>query len=178
MNPIVIAKKIRLRFRAPAKLTMLVIFFISVLVSDARNQEHTYSVAAIHVHLYYQSTGEIDPRDLLDGKEYNLWNTIAGVGVARKPSCAVLVLVDLVGPTFAKIDGELAMKATAGESILLERTLQLGDWYNAGERLLLPFLIYGTGCDKLEISATLRGFPSSMVKVGTLRKSVPFECGE
>jgi hypothetical protein len=177
MNLIVIGKRSRIRFRAPAKLAMLMVFFISVSVSDARNREDMYSVAAIHVHLYYQSTGEIDTRDLLDGKEHNLWNTIAGVGVARKPSCSVLVLVDLVGPTFAKIDGELAMKATAGETTLLERTLQLGDWY-ADERLVLPFLIYGTGCEKLEISATLQDFPGAKIKVGTLKKSVPFECGD
>lgn len=164
--------------RAPLIMAWLLIFMISVLVSDAWNQEDSYSVAAIHVHLYYQSTGEIDSRDLLDGKLYNLWNIIAGMGVARMPSCAVLAVVDLEGPSFEKIDGELTMKATVGDRTLLERTLQLRDWYSAGRRLSLPFLIYGTGCEELEICATLQGLPSAMVKVGMLKRSVPFACGD
>ncbi len=178
MSLTVVGNKSRTRHRAPAKLAMLIMFLSAVVMSDAWNQEDKYSIAAIHVYLYYQSTGEIDTTDLLDGKRYNLWNTIIGAGVARKPSCAVWVLVDLSGPTFAKIGGELVVTATAGETTLLEKTLLLGDWFNEGKRLVLPFLIHGTGCEKLEISATLQGFPGAEVKVGTLKKSVPFGCGE
>jgi hypothetical protein len=38
--------------------------------------------------------------DLLDGEVHALWNTIIGEGEARKPSCAIWVLVDLTGPVF------------------------------------------------------------------------------
>jgi hypothetical protein len=177
MNAAVIGELSRRIFGVLVRLALLQFLLSSVLVSDAWNQEDKYSLAAIRVYLYYHSTGEIDSRDLLDGKVYNLWNTIIGAGVAQKPSRAVLLLVDLVGPTFAKIDGELVIKAIAGETTLLESTLSLRDWYE-DEKLVLPFLIYGTGCEKLEISAKLQGFPCAMIRNGMLKKFVPFECGD
>jgi hypothetical protein len=43
---------------------------------------------------------------------------------------------------------------------------------------VLPFLVYRTGCGSLEITATLKGVPPAKLKMATLKKSVPFECGE
>ena len=164
--------------KATAKLAGLIVLIGATVASGAWTEDEKYSVAAIHAHLYYQSTGEINPEDLLDGKAHALWNTIIGGGEARKPSCAILVLVDLTGPTFVNIGGKLAMKATEGEKTLLDQTLSLGIWFNEGQKLVLPFLVYGTGCGKLEITATLQGLPASKVKTAALKKLVPFECGE
>jgi hypothetical protein len=164
---------------ATAKLAGLIVFLGAAVASGNNVEEVKFSVAAIHAHLYHQSTGEINMTDLLDGKAHSLWNTIIGEGEARKPSRAIWVLVDLTGPTFAAdCGGKLTMKVTEGVKTLLGQTLMLDDWFNEGQELVLPFLVYGTGCGKLEITATLQGLPPSKVKIATLKKSVSFECGE
>jgi hypothetical protein len=164
--------------KATARLAGLMLLLVASVANSSQAEYEEYSVAAIHAHLYYQSTGEINPTDLLDGKVHVLWNTVIGEGEAHKPSRAILVLVDLTGPTFAGFRGMLAVKATEGEKTLLDQTIPLDTWFNAGQKLVLPFLVYGTGCGKLEISATLQGLPAANVKTATLKKSVPFECGE
>jgi len=137
-----------------------------------------YSITAIHAHLYHESTGEINKTDLLDGKVHMLRNSVIGEGEGGKPSNAVWILVELVGPTFADIKGELSLTAIAGDKILLDQTLKLHKWFNEGGRLVLPFLVYGTGSNILEITATLKGLPAEKVLRTTLKKSIPFEIGE
>jgi hypothetical protein len=154
------------------------VLFCAAVPNGIISEGGKYSVTAIHAHLYYQSTGEINPTDLLDGKGHSLWNTIIGEGEARKPSAAILVLVDLSGPTFWRRDGTVRLAATDGQKTLLDQTLLLGIWGNEGGKVVLPFLVCGTGCRKLEITATLEGFPDALVETATLKKIVPFKCGE
>ena len=161
-----------------AMLTSLMVLLGTIVANDVQPGSGKYSVAAIHAHLYYQSTGEINSTDLLDGEVHALWNTIIGEGEARKPSAAILVLVDLTGPTFLKCDGRLRLTATDGEKTLLDQTLLLGIWFNTGGKVVLPFLVCGTGCNELEITATLEDLPATMVETPVLKKVVPFECGE
>jgi hypothetical protein len=164
--------------RTTARVVGLIALLGLAVANDFRAEGGKYSVAAIHAHLYYQSTGEVNPRDLLDGQGHALWNTIIGEGEARKPSAAILVLVDLTGPTFLKCDGRLRLTATDREKTLLDQTLLLDIWFNEGGKVVLPFLVCGTGCSELEITAALEDLPATMVKTGTLKKVVPFKCGE
>ncbi|HVP91099.1 MAG TPA: hypothetical protein VMS75_07785 [Terriglobales bacterium] len=156
----------------------LIILLCAFTTAGTAADTEKFAVAAIHAHLYHESTGEINSTDLLDGKDHALWNTIIGEGEARKPSSTILVLVDLVGPSFLNAHGALLLKVSDGEKTLLEKTLSLCDWFNTGNKLVLPFLVYGTGCKKLEITATLQGLPNAQVKTPTLKKLVLFECGE
>ena len=164
--------------KTTAMLAGLMLLFGAIVANDVPPGSAKYSVAAIHAHFYFHSTGEISPTDLLDGKPHALWNTIIGAGEAGKPSGAILVLVDLTGPTFANIDGKLTLKAAEGEKILLGQTVSLKIWFREGQKVVIPFLVYDTGCNKLEITATLEDLPAKMVDTGTLKKVVPFECGE
>lgn len=162
-----------------AKLIGGMLFLSVAIASGNLPEDGKFSVTAIHAHLYFHSTGEISPMDLLDGKRHALWNTIIGEGVARMPSRALWVIVDVAGPTFAvNFGGKLAVNVTDGLKTLLDQTLLLNDWYTKGDKLVLPFLVYGTGCGKLEITATLEGLPDTMVETATLKKIVPFKCGE
>lgn len=165
--------------KTTAKLAAVILLFCATVSSGVISEGDKFSVTAIHAHLYYQSTGKINPTDLLDGKAHALWNSIIGEGEALMPSRALWVLVDLAGPTFAAdFGGRLVVCVTEGEKILLNQTLLLDDWFSEGQKLVLPFLIYGTGCGELEITATLEGLPDAMVETVTLRKKVPFKCGE
>lgn len=164
--------------KATAKFPALLVLLGAFVAGSSWAGYEKYSVAAIHAHLYFHSTGEISPTDLLDGKQHALWNTITGAGEAGKPSGAIWVLVDLTGPTFANIDGKLTLKATEGEKTLLSQTVSLRIWFKEGQKVVLPFLVYDTGCKKLEITATLEDLPATMVERATLKQVVLFECGE
>jgi hypothetical protein len=168
-------KKMRTAARV---LGSIVLLGASVASSSQSYYYQKYSVDAIHAHLYYQATGKVDPTDLLDGNVHRLWNTIIGGGEARMPSCAIWVLVDLAGPAFVQLDGKLVVRVTEGNKTLLDKTFSLKRWFSEGYRVTLPFLVYGTGCAELKITAMLKGLPPEKVKSATLTKSVPFECGE
>jgi hypothetical protein len=164
--------------RKPLGLTGLLLFLLTLIGTVTWADNEKYSITAMHAHLYHELTGEINRTDLLDGKVHMLRNSVIGEGEGGKPSNAVWILVELVGPTFGDIKGELSLKAIAGDKILLAQTLQLHKWFNEGGRLVLPFIVYGTGGSTLEITATLQGLPAEKVLRTTLKKSIPFEIGE
>jgi len=152
---------------------------LGMIASADPNQEGgKYSVAAIHAHFYYQATGKINPRDLLDGRSHALWNTIIGEGEAREPSAAIMVLVEITGPRFTRSEGKLRLTAADSKKTLLDQTLELYPWFSTSGKVILPFFVYDTGCEKVKITATLEGIPSSSVDIGTLTRTIPFECGE
>ena len=162
------------------KMTLGLFFLVSALISSAsaRGDNAKYSVTGIHARLFFHGTGKIGTADLLDGNEHHLWNTIIGEGGAGAPSSATWVLVELTGPTFLQAPGKLEVKATANKKVLLNQTLSFSRYSFDGKNLVLPFLVYDTGCGSLEIAATLKEVPASKLKGATLKRSVPFDCGE
>jgi hypothetical protein len=130
-------------------------------------------IQGMSAHLYYQETGTIDPRDLISGKLV-LWNTIIGAGDARASSVATYVLVEL------QIDRQkppktLEFKARAGEKILAEKSMAVGDFFTDTSAVVIPFIVYGTGCQALELTARLAGDATPR---GSLTRTVNFACGE
>ncbi|MGB8958666.1 MAG: hypothetical protein WCC00_06595 [Candidatus Aminicenantales bacterium] len=156
----------------------LIVLLGTIAPGDPYKEDGKYSVAAVHAHLYYHATGKINPNDLLDGKPHVLWNAIIGEGEAREPSAAIMVLVDLVGPGFTQCEGRLRLTATDNQKTLLDQTLELSLWLNEGGKVILPFLVCGTGCEEVKITATLEDLPASKVDTETLTKTIPFKCGE
>src|SRR5262245_52812574 len=71
-----------------------------------------FAVAGIQAHLFYESSGKVDERDLVSGG-VTLWNTIIGEGEANAPSNTTLVIVELSGPAFLTgTKGSLTLVAT------------------------------------------------------------------
>jgi hypothetical protein len=172
---------------------LVFMLLLGMIASGGSNQEGgKYSLFAVHAHLYYHATGKISPTDLLDGRSHELWNTIIGEGEAVEPSAAIMVLVDITGPGFHRCEGRLRLTATAGgedidtlsglkahdKKTLLDQTLELSLWLNEGCKVTLPFLVCGTGCDEVKITAALEDLPASKVEMGILTKKIPFRCGD
>ncbi len=158
---------------------LIIIVFSTLAVGGNLAFDTKYSIKDIRAHLFHQSTGEINPANLLDGKSHVLWNTPIGEGEALSPSGAVLVVIEIMGPSFSReLDAKLVVKAITGNKTLLDKSLILGDWFCSGNKISLPFLIYGTGCGDLEITARLDGLPDEAMGEGTLTKTIPFRCGE
>jgi hypothetical protein len=75
-------------------------------------------------------------------------------------SYGISLISSVSGPTFANAPGQLVVKATAGGKTLHNQSLTLSAYFNERNKLVLPFLVYGTGCSSLTITATLGSVPA------------------
>jgi hypothetical protein len=133
-----------------------------------------YRTAAIHAYLYYQSSGSFDERDITSGK-LALRNVLIGAGDSLAPSGAILISVDVEGPTFAKTNlPALEVTTTTNGKRLSVTRVPLGDFFSESARISVPILVYGVFCSELRIVARVQGAP----KENSRSVLVPFQCGE
>lgn len=112
-------------------------------------------LAGFGAHLFYEPLGKVDPRDLMDHKVV-LWNTMIGEGEAEAPSNTTLVIVKLSGgPFLTGTRGTVAFRAKSDERVLKTETALLSSFFNDGETLAIPFVVVGTGCGRVELTAEL-----------------------
>lgn len=134
----------------------------------------SFAIEGVHAFLYFHGTGTFGDKDLTAG-HVALWNTIIGEGDAGAPSTAMLVKVEIGGPSFANQDGKVVVVAKAGRKVLAKATFALSDYFDEHARsITLPLLVTGVGCDEVVVSASLSG----KGKRGTATATVPFACGE
>ncbi|MEZ4400820.1 MAG: hypothetical protein R3B06_12420 [Kofleriaceae bacterium] len=134
----------------------------------------TYQVAGIHAFLYFHGTGTFGSKDITDGT-VALWNTIIGEGDAGEPASAVLVKVDLTGPSFANATGKLVVEAKVGRMRLARQTFAVSDFFDeARPQITVPLILTGVGCTDVVVTATLSGKGIKSKRQATL----PFSCGE
>ena len=134
-----------------------------------------YSIAGIRALPYFQETGHFGQNDLTKGTQA-LWNLPIGGSDGTTPTAAILVLVDLSGPGFGSaVQGTLDVQARAGNQSILNTRQRLNSFFSEKDRISIPFILYGTGCSPIEISASLlAGSKNRDVK----KASIPFRCGE
>jgi hypothetical protein len=133
-----------------------------------------FALAGLRAYLFYEPLDKMDERDLVAGR-FALWNAMIGAGDAAAPSSTTVVLVDVAGPAFVTgTKGTLSVVATVGKRTLRRETVKIDEFFSEGSRLSIPFVVVGTGCGILNITATL-AVPGHREQ---LRKSVEFACGE
>jgi len=111
------------------------------------------AIEKLSTHLYYHDSGAIDERE---ASGLQLFNAAIGGGDAKGASGAVVVQVTVTGAeTLAK--GAVELVAQTPKKKLLKQRVSLDDYVvEKGKSVVLPFLIYGTGCDKLTITSNLQ----------------------
>lgn len=139
-------------------------------------RQATYGVAAIHAYFYYHSTGTTGDKDLTAGN-LTLWNSMIGAGAAGgTPSTTVLVLTELVGPSFANVPGTLVVEARIGTTTLARQAYDVADFLEeTASRILIPLLLIKVACEEVTVTANLTmngaNVPAKLAKI-------PFKCGE
>lgn len=122
----------------------------------------------------YDDDGVIDNRDLTSGK-LALWNTPIGEGDAGRPSTSTFVIVGVkypagTGARLGEVAVTLRVRAQAsGRLVFHERAVVRPI---AKERVAVPFLIRGTGCESLRLEA---GIDGAIVTV--MQRTINFKCG-
>ena len=127
---------------------------------------HAVEVESIGVHLFYNESGSFS-ENILEAEEFVLWNVIVGGGSAAEPSDRLLVKVRLKGPkdTYATAPVELTVRAVDSEDVLYAETYAGFQFAETGIAYRAS-MIAGHNCQPLVIEA------------GTVRRIVPFRCGE
>jgi hypothetical protein len=138
------------------------------------NPAASYGIAGIRAYLYYHGPGTIGTKDITDS-QVALWNTIIGEGDAEHPSNGTMIYVDLVGPSFASTSGSLEVVVKEGKKTLTKQKLDVGLFFSDGQKLSLPVLVIGTGCDEVSVTATYTTAEKKKVK---RTATIAFACGE
>ena len=112
-------------------------------------------------------------QDLL-GKSVILWNAIIGEGDVKAPTKATIVLVQVRATGSGEKDRVLELVARANGKELIRQSVAVSTFITGKGEAMIPFLVYGTGCEPLELTATLAGAG----KTDSLTRTVPFRCGE
>jgi hypothetical protein len=147
---------------------------ILIFTSPGRAAEE-YSISAIKAHLYYHERGQFDDEDLFV-KEPILRNVIIGEGETEGPSAAILVLVEVSGPSFGYgLQGQLKVRIETSLEVLFDGEAPLNSFFTIRGKVFYPFLVYGTGCQEVTITANLSG---GELDPAPMEKKIPFRCGE
>jgi hypothetical protein len=73
--------------------------------------------------------------------------------------------------------GELSFAATVGKTVLLKKTIALAELFSDnGHQVVVPFLLYGTGCEEVTITVSLKNAQGG--PIAPTKRTIPFTCGE
>jgi len=173
----------------PGFLRALPILGLLLTPSLAAQDTTAYRVASMRVFLFHETTGTIDTIDLVAPRDRGeLFNTNIGEGLAHgSPSGAVVVFVQLTGPFHVDETGHLSppfaldttrslrLNAQIDGRTVLERAVRLRSLFSEEHQVWVPFLLYGTGCGELKLTATII---RNREPEATLDRSIFFRCGE
>jgi len=146
--------------------------------APSRTASAPYHITEIRAHLYYQETGGFDTTDLISDTSVALWNTNFGQG-NDNASGATLVLVRVDGNWTSwgtKPHLLVRVEFDSGGPVLSERNVDLRSLFSERHSVWVPYIVYGTGCGTIRITATL--LDEHALTLDTLSKTIPFECGE
>lgn len=123
-------------------------------------------VESVDVYLFYNESGSFS-ENILEAEEFVLWNTVAGGGSAEEPSDRFLVKVRLKGPknTYATAPVELTVRVEESEEVLYTETYAGFQFTETGIAYRAS-MIAGHNCQPL------------VIEVGSVRRALPFRCGE
>ena len=173
----------------PGFLRALPILGLLLTPSLAAQDTTAYRVASMRVFLFHETTGTIDTIDLVVPRDRGeLFNTNIGEGLAHgSPSGAVVVFVKLTGPFHVDETGHLSppfaidttrslrLNAQIDGRTVLERAVRLRSLFSEEHQIWVPFLLYGTGCGELKLTATIL---RNREPEAALDRSIFFRCCE
>ncbi len=108
-----------------------------------------YRVASMRVFLFHETTGTIDTIDLVVPRDR--------------------------GPFALDTTRSLRLEAQIDGRTVLERAVRLRSLFSEEHQVWVPFLLYGTGCGELKLTATIMRARQSEA---ALDHSIFFRCGE
>ena len=167
--------------------TLIFGLFFSLIVLGLSNnaicQKTTYpKIKDIKGYLYYNQNkienklGGTFSENIIDAKDFTLWNTIIGEGSALAPSDNTMIVVEIIAdPNESSINGYVKLTATNDKNKVLFSQEQYYSIIEKGNTYSAPFMLINTGCETIKLKAQLI---KDKKTVTMLEKSIIFNCGE
>ena len=168
---------------------LFAVLLFQLFFSAAYAQKKPYHISAIKAYLYYNTEGRQDVKirgtlseNLIDNKDFALWNTIIGEGSAKAASNQTFVVIELAGNPVEYVERRVVLTVTADGKQIFKQAQSFAI-LNEAKMYSAAFLLYDTGCVPLKLKAevveekTINKKKQLFVE-GSLVKTIPFACGE
>lgn len=151
-------------------------------ISATAQKPYSFKVTDIKARLFYDFLGTFSPEDVINDKEFTLFNTVIADGDAESPSETTLVLIEITSGSIDDRSGpQLVVEARGDKNILLYRKSTFIGFLDKKEGLkkYVPFILYDTGCFEIKVTAKLyRDNRRKSPLLSQMTKTIPFVCGE
>lgn len=162
-------------------LLVLSLGFDGFAVADATEvtakDETQNRITSLRAFLYYQEKGEFSREDVFSGR-VALRNVIIGAGHDKGPSDAMLVLVGVKHSVFgykSRPSTLIKLIVKTGKKTVTAQEVPLRSFWSERPTIEIPFIVYRTGCEPLEIIAML---VEQKKVLSSLSHTAEFNCGE
>lgn len=145
----------------------------------ASQTKTNHKISEVRAFLIYEENGELSPNILVG--DFTLWNTVIGEGSAEGHSSSTLVHVIVTKPEAAsKTNPVLKFSAVSedGKRVVYRKTFEYIFPTEGASKVFVPFLLHDTGCQKINMTAQLVEKNKPAVIYQTVKKVIPFACGE
>jgi hypothetical protein len=164
------------------KLILVSILLFLLTINASAQKPYSFKISQIQAKLFYDYSAAFSQQDVINDKNFALFNTIIGEGSAEGMSETTLVLVEI---TYGGLDDrngpQLVFEAKGYKGKILQSKSIFVPFIDkaAGLKKYVPFILYETGCAEITVTAKLYkdNKPKSPI-LSQMTKKIPFVCGE
>ena len=142
-----------------------VIFLITIgilIFQKNIGQNPIYKFSEIKAHLFYNLNNDFSDKKLagtiseniIDNKDFSLWNTIIGEGSAEGSSNQTLLVFNITGEKETNENRTLKIVCKLGGKVILKQETQFSN-FSQNQNYCYAVLVNDTGCGKLVIYAQI-----------------------
>jgi hypothetical protein len=161
------------------KLFLLLIVVLAMSFSIFAQAKTSHKIADVQAFLMYEENGEMSKNIL--GGDFTLWNVIIGEGDAEGHSSStfVKVVISTDGKEI-KTDPVIQFSAVSsdGKRVKYNKIFEYQFPTEGASKTFVPFLLHDTGCQKIVMTMKLVERNKPTVVYQTVKKEIPFNCGE
>ncbi len=161
------------------KLIILFLTTSAISLSVAAQTKTSHKIGDVKAFLMYEENGELSKNIL--GGDFALWNVIIGEGDAEGHSSSTLVQV-VVSTDGKEIKTNPVIQFSAvskdGKKVNYKKTFEYQFPGEGASKTFVPFLLHDTGCQVVTMTMKLVEKNKPTVVYQTVKKEIPFNCGE
>jgi hypothetical protein len=147
-------------------------------------QKPIYSIKNIQAHLFYNLDNDSDTskyagtlsENIIDKKDFALWNTIIGEGSAQAPSDQLFVIIEILGKGSTNDERTLRVTCKSNEKVAIKQETKFSI-FTINNKYCYAMILNDVGCAEVEIVAEIINSKTTKVE-SSLSKIIDFECGE
>lgn len=149
-----------------------VLILLVIVQAAVAAKKEPVEISAIKGYLFYTDSGKWS-ENIIDNKQFSLWNTIIGEGSNAGPADRMLVVVALLSQqdTGDLLKKPVHIKVSTAKKILADVEKSAG--FFKRKQFNIPVLIEGVACEPVKVRVEIVGMQTAAVE-----KWIPFACGE